>query len=223
MNEILNNVKEYFHNKSDEQNVALIKEIINLAVYERVNYAVDSSDLIQSIYGKTVKEDINCFCDEDIIRAVIDRGINITKIYDNLYIHDVALENEIVTSDDFKDELYDEVKRLIEDGDCSVDKLFDDSEIIEYINWSYSVDDVFDEYDIKDYVKESLYPEEIYNDEELKHCMDRKGLSRTDNALDSVIDDLQNGKITLGDLATKEEIADYLKEHVSLADVADWK
>ena len=168
--------------------------------------------------GKTVKEDINCFCDEDIIRAVIDRGINITKIYDDLYIHDVALENEIVTSDDFKDELYYEVKRLIEDGDCSVDKLFDDSEIIDYVNGGYQVDDVFDESDIKDYTRGNFNPEEVYDLEELKRSM-----GRTELALDSVIDDLQNGKITLGDLASKEEIADYLKEHVSLADVADWK
>lgn len=87
MNEILNNVKEYFHNNSDEQNVALIREIINLAVYERVNYAVDSSDLVQSIYGKTVKEDINCFCDEDIIRAVKDRNIGIEEISDYLKEH----------------------------------------------------------------------------------------------------------------------------------------
>lgn len=194
MNEILNNIKEYFHNSSDEQNVALIREIINLAVYERVNYAVDSSDLVQSIYGKTVKEDINCFCDEDIIRAVIDRGINITNIYDDLYIHDVALENEIVTSDDFKDELYDEVKRLIEDGDCSVDKLFDDSEIIDYVNGGYQVDDVFDESDIKDYTRENFNPEEVYDLEELKSSM-----GRTELALDSVIYDLQNGKITLGE------------------------
>lgn len=199
MNEILNNVKDYFHNNNDEQNVAIIREIINLAVYERVNYAVDSSDLVQSIYGKTVKEDINCFCDEDIIRAVNDRGIDITKIYDDFYIHDVALENEIITSDDFKDEFYGEVKRLIEDGECSVDKLFDDS-------------------DIKDYTRENFSPEEVYDLEELKRSM-----GRTELALDSVIDDLQNGKITLGDLATKEEIADYLKEHVSFADVADWK